>query len=232
VKFGPGGNHLWSERFGDVNDQDGAFAAVDESGNVVVNRLFLRHCGFRGWAADDRRFGRHLFGGVLIQAEITFGASVSVGVNDQGAYDVRRLRMGKGHSDRLFHSTVDFGGGLLTAAGGNPDMFLVKFGHVGTGISSLAHGGRTASRCLPEPLKAQTTIHYSAPGNGVVRLRVYDASGRLVQVLVDEQKLKGEYTAVWDGRGIAGQFVASGCVLLAGWSPAEWYRPGSFVLLR
>ena len=52
-----------------------------------------------------------------------------------------------------------------------------------------------------------------------VCLRVYDISGRLVQVLEDSEIEAGRHTAVWDGRDREGRSVASGvyfCRLEAG----------------
>ncbi|HET6350226.1 MAG TPA: FlgD immunoglobulin-like domain containing protein, partial [Candidatus Krumholzibacteria bacterium] len=43
-----------------------------------------------------------------------------------------------------------------------------------------------------------------------VRLAVYDAAGRLVRVLVDENQAGGSREAVWNGVDSAGRGVASG----------------------
>ena len=46
-----------------------------------------------------------------------------------------------------------------------------------------------------------------------VTLKVYDALGRLVRVLVDEPMDAGRYCTRWDGRNEHGQRVASGVYL-------------------
>jgi flagellar hook assembly protein FlgD len=43
-----------------------------------------------------------------------------------------------------------------------------------------------------------------------VRLTIYDALGRVVRVLVQEEKEPGVYTAAWDGRNGRGRAAASG----------------------
>lgn len=64
--------------------------------------------------------------------------------------------------------------------------------------------------CAPNPFNPSTTIHYTVPASDFVRLRVYDASGQLMRVLVDKQDTAGDHTATWDGRDDGGNAVASG----------------------
>jgi hypothetical protein len=71
----------------------------------------------------------------------------------------------------------------------------------------------------PNPFNPTTTIKYSVPAPGMVDLRVYDVNGRLVRILVDEQKPAGDHTAIWDGRDDTDGVAASGvyfCRLEAG----------------
>lgn len=55
----------------------------------------------------------------------------------------------------------------------------------------------------PNPSSGRTAIRYVVPlsaARGVrVSLSVFDVSGRLVRVLVDEPRLPGEHVAAWDG---------------------------------
>jgi hypothetical protein len=74
----------------------------------------------------------------------------------------------------------------------------------------------------PNPFNPETLIPYSVPMGSAsvhVRLGVYDASGRLVRLLVDENQSGGSRTVLWRGDDTAGRSVASGvyfCVLQAG----------------
>jgi flagellar hook assembly protein FlgD len=43
-----------------------------------------------------------------------------------------------------------------------------------------------------------------------VSLRVFDAAGRLVRVLADEERREGRYEEVWDGRSSGGRPVSAG----------------------
>jgi hypothetical protein len=63
---------------------------------------------------------------------------------------------------------------------------------------------------FPNPFNPATTIRYTLPSAGPVRVDVFDATGALVRVLVDEDRPAGAYTAHWDGRNGAGAGVGSG----------------------
>ncbi|NIO29800.1 MAG: T9SS type A sorting domain-containing protein [Candidatus Latescibacteria bacterium] len=62
----------------------------------------------------------------------------------------------------------------------------------------------------PNPFNPLTTIVYWISSPGVVDLRVFDVTGRLVQVLANESKAAGEHRVTWDGRDLKGRRVSSG----------------------
>ncbi len=65
----------------------------------------------------------------------------------------------------------------------------------------------------PNPFNPTTTISYRLPGgaeNYFVTLKIYDALGRLIKVLVEQHQAPGVYRVIWDGTDMNGQLVASG----------------------
>ena len=62
----------------------------------------------------------------------------------------------------------------------------------------------------PNPFNPSTTIRYELAAAADVRLRVYDAAGRLVRTLVDAREGAGAHDVIFDGRDDAGHPVASG----------------------
>jgi uncharacterized protein (DUF1501 family) len=53
----------------------------------------------------------------------------------------------------------------------------------------------------PNPFKDMTTIDYESPG-GHIELRLFDNQGRLISVLVNEDKSKGKHSYVLNGAGL------------------------------
>jgi hypothetical protein len=70
--------------------------------------------------------------------------------------------------------------------------------------------GTALGSAYPNPLGRTTRIPYSLGAPGSVRLRVFDARGRVVRTLVDAELGAGEHGAVWDGKDDQGRAVASG----------------------
>jgi hypothetical protein len=64
---------------------------------------------------------------------------------------------------------------------------------------------------VPNPFNPTTTIAYDvADPGGVVTLRIYDVSGKLIRTLVEGVQSPGQKRATWNGKNDRGQRVASG----------------------
>jgi hypothetical protein len=83
----------------------------------------------------------------------------------------------------------------------------------------------------PNPFNPRTTLAWSQPRAGRVRLSVYDLRGRLVRSLVDEDRPAGRHEVVWDGRTDAGDAAASGVYFYRLGASAE-QRRGKLTLLK
>jgi len=57
---------------------------------------------------------------------------------------------------------------------------------------------------------SQTKIKYFLPGNGKIRLTIYDLLGRTVRILVNQNQFAGDYGFDWDGRDGNGNRVEAG----------------------
>jgi hypothetical protein len=62
----------------------------------------------------------------------------------------------------------------------------------------------------PNPTAGSAEIRYSIRVPSHVRLEIYDVTGRLVRVMLDESRGAGKHVAVWDGRNSAGRTVGNG----------------------
>ncbi|NNE09385.1 MAG: T9SS type A sorting domain-containing protein [Gemmatimonadetes bacterium] len=78
------------------------------------------------------------------------------------------------------------------------------------------------ARNEPNPFNPTTAIRFALRSEGIVRLHIFDVSGRLVRTLVDESMMPGNHVARWDGLSETGGESASGVYLYrietAGWS--------------
>ncbi|MEK9137263.1 MAG: T9SS type A sorting domain-containing protein, partial [Bacteroidota bacterium] len=63
--------------------------------------------------------------------------------------------------------------------------------------------GYGLTQIYPNPANPYAVIQYSLPSDGHVTLRIYDALGRVVETLVEEQKRSGTYTHTWSPRNLA-----------------------------
>lgn len=63
----------------------------------------------------------------------------------------------------------------------------------------------------PNPFNPTTTISYDVPASGgVVTLRIYDVTGKLIRTLVDGPQTAGQKAATWNGRDNLNRSAASG----------------------
>ena len=62
----------------------------------------------------------------------------------------------------------------------------------------------------PNPFNPRTTVTYTAPSPGEVKVHIYDARGAIVKTLFEGHRVAGAYSVDWDGRADNGDAVASG----------------------
>jgi hypothetical protein len=65
----------------------------------------------------------------------------------------------------------------------------------------------------PNPFNPSTTINFSLPHTGFVKISVYNSKGRRVRLLVNDYYAAGKHTAQWKGRDDKGNELASGVYL-------------------
>ncbi|MCK4304548.1 MAG: T9SS type A sorting domain-containing protein [Candidatus Eisenbacteria sp.] len=62
----------------------------------------------------------------------------------------------------------------------------------------------------PNPFQAGTSIGFDLPEANHLRLTIFDSTGRLVRVVIDDHQPAGRHQVSWDGTNEAGQRVAPG----------------------
>jgi len=72
---------------------------------------------------------------------------------------------------------------------------------------------------FPNPFNPSTTIRFNSPTNQEVTLKVYDAQGKEVALLLNRSLSAGSYEVEWNGQDKFGMPMASGiyfCRVTAG----------------
>jgi hypothetical protein len=62
----------------------------------------------------------------------------------------------------------------------------------------------------PNPFNPATTIEFSLPKRGHVKIEIFNLVGQKVQTLVDGYKPAGTYNITWDGTDTGGNPLATG----------------------
>ncbi len=105
------------------------------------------------------------------------------------------------------------------------------FERYGWGVYSETPAMTSLLNNFPNPFNPATRVKFGLKEKGPVSLRIYDVSGRLVRVLVDEIREAGSYEAVWDGTNNEGRSTASG-IYFCRMEAANYERTLKMVLLR
>ena len=90
---------------------------------------------------------------------------------------------------------------------GNPEVYY-KLNSTGNSIGIKKISTDTPDRYdlsqnYPNPFNPATTIQYSIPKSGFVKLVIYDILGKEVETLVNEKLTPGEYSVTFDGSKLA-----------------------------
>ena len=89
---------------------------------------------------------------------------------------------------------------------------LDYFGQINRGLPSPATppGVAFETSNYPNPFNPSTTIKYSMPKAGHLKLSIYNVRGQLVKTMIDGQVAMGDGQIVWDGTNNQGSSVSSG----------------------
>ncbi len=127
------------------------------------------------------------------------------------------------------------GGNLLPARARLLDAFANFFGFVGDIVLPSAvdlPGVVFATSNAPNPFNPSTTIKYSLPKAGHLKLSVYNVRGQLVKTLIDGPRPAGaNQTVVWDGKDNLGTAASSGIYFYEARAAGE-LRVGKMTLLK
>ena len=99
-------------------------------------------------------------------------------------------------------------GGTVTAT--NDGVFMIKYPTGVAGRDDLVPKDYDLAQNYPNPFNPSTHIAYQLPKQNHVVIRIYNTTGTLIKILVDDVKNAGAHSATWDGRDDFGRNVSSG----------------------
>jgi len=85
-------------------------------------------------------------------------------------------------------------------------------------------------KILPSISNRTFNVNYALTSASPVNVRIYDIGGRLVRQLVDENKMPGDYSIVWDSRDDKGRELESGryfCIM-----EAQDYQSKAVIIIK
>ena len=152
AKMDPDGNHVWSKRFGDVENQYGQCVAVDDDDNIILASNIYGSANFGGGnlvslGESEIILAKFDPDGVHLWSQ-RFGD-----VNHEEAYGLGTDQDGNLILAGKFRGALDVGGGDMISAGGY-DMFLAKLDPMGGHLWSHSFGD-TANHSLYDVAIAQ-----------------------------------------------------------------------------
>lgn len=105
------------------------------------------------------------------------------------------------------------GEGVALAVGQGGAILRAGPDGVGLVFDGLPRAGLQV-QAIPNPFNPRTTVAFSLPRRGQVRIKVFDLNGRHLRLLADSEFPAGDHAVNWNGRDDAGRALASGSYLV------------------
>ncbi|MBK8983613.1 MAG: T9SS type A sorting domain-containing protein [Ignavibacteria bacterium] len=181
------GTIVWTNKYYG-NDSLGASVShmiTDANGNIYI-------CGFENLINNTKN-------GCIIKYDISGNYIFNI------SYDGGANLDDKFNSITLDNNNDILVTGLTFASATNSKFVTVKYGNISTGISSNNFEVKDFSleQNYPNPFNPTTKINFEIPKSGFVTLKIYDITGKLVDVLLNESKNIGSYTLDFNGNNFS-----------------------------
>lgn len=98
--------------------------------------------------------------------------------------------------------------------GGETEDYIVTIQGSPVDVETIAMTDLRFHPPLPNPARDYTSLRFSLPRAGAVRVSVFDAAGRLVRSLVNEHRTAGEHPVSWNYTDGSGAQVPAGIYLM------------------
>ncbi len=225
LKYSPAGTQLWVYRY-EITFNRAKDIAVDGPGNVFFcgsngSRGFLAKLSGSGSLLWNKIItgtgGNEIVNDILIDnmGDIYLTGKVAAGtyfdfvtekINTGSSTQWRATHNGSGNLNDFGNAIgIDATGNIYVTGGSNVggfnNMCTIKYAPGSIGINIISNEvpfGFSLSQNYPNPFNPSTVIKFQVPSSSSVKIVVFDALGREVATLVNEQLQAGTYEVDWD----------------------------------
>lgn len=195
-------------------------SCIDASNNMKYATVKYNSSGIQQWAQSYSGTGNgfniaydiavDINGNSYVTGNISVSGSAfdyaTVKYNSSGVQQWVQSYNGAGNGNDIARSiAVDAAGnvfvtGQSTGSGTNYDYSTIKYSQpiAINQISSEIPKGFSLNQNYPNPFNPVTNIEFSIPKSSLIKLTIYDISGRELDVLVNQYMNAGKYKADWD----------------------------------
>lgn len=229
AKYDSNGTHLWSQRFGDNQNESALAVALDGSGNIWISGQFRNSINFGGTnlSATDNQFPDVFLAKLDANGGHLFSTAYGIGA---GYTDVGNAlatdSSGNVIMAGVFQTSINFGGGVLNAAGGagDRDMFVVKLDENGGQVFARSFGDGAAQEALGVAVASSGVIALVGYSQGDVDFGggtlTHGGSGDRATLAVLDQNGNHIFSRLYQGDGdsrlVSTAFASNGDVVAAG----------------
>jgi hypothetical protein len=133
AKLGPTGNHTWSKRYGDINNEEAQDIATDAQGNVIAVGAFQKTVNFGGGALVAEDDGFNGFVAKLNAAgDQQWAKTLGDTTSEQKTIGVATDGDGNVYIVGYHQGAIDLGGGNVTAAANEQNAYVAKISSNGS----------------------------------------------------------------------------------------------------
>jgi len=170
AKLDGAGNHVWSKRYGDINNEESQSIATDAQGNIYVAGGFQKTVNFGGGALVAEDGGFNAFVVKLSPAgDQVWAKSYGDTVAEQRALGITADKDGNVYVVGSFQGSIDLGGGALTAEAGKQQAYVAKLSPTGAYLWAKAYG-TDAAAAIDVQVDANGNVYALGNFKGIITL--------------------------------------------------------------
>ncbi|UCF05836.1 MAG: T9SS type A sorting domain-containing protein [bacterium] len=233
----------WEDTRNISSERDIYAQRIDAGGTVLWTADGVAICTALEWQYNPRITSNGSGGAIITWIEEYTGGSdiyaqgISAGGSVQWAENGVAICTASGY--QLYPQiTTDGAGGAIIAwhdgrstPGACEEIYAQRTLYVTGDDPSVTPMTTYLDQNFPNPFNPITTIHFGLKEPAHVSLNVYDVSGSLVRVLLNEWRMAGHHEEIWDGTDSRGSAAASG-VYFYRLSTGSFTEAKKIILLR